>query len=212
MRLSPALLWDWNAHTGHRPWRYAALPNRINWAILKPQSIYIFNKPREDWGKSAPRLLLGVSYDGKYQFWTGWGRSTLEAWKALQLYRNPFHGWPAHVQSRVGQHRSCKGNLQLTLWKQSKREMHKQGARSITKAKLLKTRGKQILQGGHEQCQKTQGGRTGPKAATAEQESSTALTSLMLWWATLRSTLWDGRLVVAFRIASLSGAFCSGFR
>lgn len=33
----------------------------------------------------------------------------------------------------------------------------------------------------------------------------------MLWWLTLRSTLRAGRLAVALRMASLSGAFCSCF-
>lgn len=37
------------------------------------------------------------------------------------------------------------------------------------------------------------------------------LTSLMLWWVTLRSALRAGRLAVALRMASLSGAFCSCF-
>lgn len=44
-----------------------------------------------------------------------------------------------------------------------------------------------------------------------EVKSSLILTSLMLWWATVRSALREGRFAVALRIASLSGAFCSCF-
>lgn len=38
-----------------------------------------------------------------------------------------------------------------------------------------------------------------------------ALTSLMLVWTSARSMLWEGKLAVARKIASLSGAFWSCF-